>query len=163
MPCLKAVVEFHNKGMFDLLTNFLFIENNGLFLIIKDELLGHNLHRIELPIPQTPHQIHLTKPPNRQTLQNLIFLQRPIPLMFQTPKIHRPIQYPIPQRHPIIQQNIPIHRLKPNGLRHFDYSLRFILRALIVVELLVEEVFEVFGLDVEGELDGELSVFVVEV
>lgn len=76
MVGFKAVVQSHDEGMVQHLTDFLLVANNGCLLVLDQELSRNGLQSVELSICQTPNQIDLAESPNRQALEDVVFLQR---------------------------------------------------------------------------------------
>lgn len=71
----EAVIELHNEGMIQHSAYRFLVFYDILFLVVADEPLQHHLHRVELPIAETPHQVDLAETSNRQTLANLILFE----------------------------------------------------------------------------------------
>jgi hypothetical protein len=58
---LKAVVELYHKGVIQLHADISFVLNDALLLILADELLQHDLHGVELPVPQASHKVYFAE------------------------------------------------------------------------------------------------------
>lgn len=158
---LEAVVKFDDEGVLNCLANLLLIVDYGLFLIFEDEFLGHHLHGIELAVGQTAYQIHLAKPSDGQAFEDLVLLKCSLFLVPQTLEIDCPVQNSVPKRDAVVEQDVPINRLEANDLGGFESGFGFALGALEVVQLLVEQVLQVFGLNVQGQLHLQLTVLVM--
>lgn len=102
------MVEANHERMTHHGTDLLLVFNYASLLILQDELLQHDLHRVELPIFERTHQVDLRKSTNCQTLQHSVPLQSLRLLQVDAAPAPAPLHAPLPHRHPILQQQVAI-------------------------------------------------------
>jgi hypothetical protein len=67
-------------------TNRFFILYYVLFLVLTNKSFKHNLHSVELPIPNAANQVHLAEPSNRQAFAYFILFQPALAHVLETVK-----------------------------------------------------------------------------
>lgn len=100
--------------------NRLLVLNDVLLLIIADESLQHNLHRIKLSIPKASDQVDLAESSNGQTLANFILFEPTISHVFQAVKGCLFGEYALPDGDLIVKEQVLVDGLKTNDLCSFE-------------------------------------------
>lgn len=80
----EAVVQFNHEGVGEHGTDGLLILYDVLLLIVTDHPLQHDLHRVELAVSQTTHQVDLAETTYCQTFADFVFLQPTLTHVLQT-------------------------------------------------------------------------------
>lgn len=71
---LETVVQFNYKWVVQHRHYRLLVLNYVLLLVLADESFQHHLHRVELPVSETSHQVNLAKTTDCETLADLVLL-----------------------------------------------------------------------------------------
>lgn len=159
----EAVVELDHKRMIELRTDVLFVLNNVLLLVLADELFQHHLHRVELSVLQTAHQVNLAESSDSQALADLILLQPSFSHEFYAVKAHLlRLKRPFPDRNPVIEQQVSMRRFEPDHKCSFEDGIAVFILQEMAIDVLMEEVRQVFGLDADWQLDTQRRSLVVE-
>lgn len=69
------MIELDDEGVIKHRHDSLLVFYDILLLILADKALKHDLHGVELPVPQAANEIHLTKTANRQAFAYFVLFQ----------------------------------------------------------------------------------------
>ena len=72
---LKAVIHPNNKRMIKPLIDHFLILDNILLLVLGYKPLHHDLHGVELPVPETSDQVYFAESTDGQALADLVLIE----------------------------------------------------------------------------------------
>jgi hypothetical protein len=99
---LETVVEFDDERVVQHAADVLLVLDYTLLLVLVYETLQHHLHRVEVTVTQTAHQVDLAESADCETLADLVTLQPALGGVLETVEGSPPIEHALTNRDLIV-------------------------------------------------------------